>query len=153
MWVTWSMWEGEWMWMDRQMRNHYRGKCSILYWAPSRAAEIKLHRDNGLSILTVCHNQWINSSQFPLLNTTNKLTIPVVPFICTLTTTHTQSSFMVGRFQSHLFAVTGQQIEAAGWDSKADCHASKLQVTLPQYGGQTAGRRLWERNTVSDRLE
>lgn len=50
----------------------------------------------------------------------------------------TKSSSGVNRFQSNLFAVRGQQIEAACRDSEADCHASKLQVALPQDGRQTA---------------
>lgn len=41
-------------------------------------------------------------------------------------------------FQSNLFAVGGQQVEAAGRDGEADCHAGKLQVTLPQDGRHTA---------------
>lgn len=50
----------------------------------------------------------------------------------------TKLSSGVNRFQSNLFAVRGQQVEAACRDSEADCHASKLQVTLPQDGRQTA---------------
>lgn len=55
---------------------------------------------------------------------------------------HTKSSSTASWFHSNLFAVRRQQVEAAGRDSEADCHASKLQVTLPQDGGQTARGRL-----------
>jgi len=48
----------------------------------------------------------------------------------------------VSGFTSHLLAVGGQQVEAAGRDGEADRHAGKLQVTLPQDGCHTARGRL-----------
>lgn len=54
------------------------------------------------------------------------------------------------RFHSNLFAVGCQQVEAAGRDGETDCHASKLQVALPQDGVQTASRRLRGESFMSD---
>lgn len=61
---------------------------------------------------------------------------------------HSKTKSTAGWLQSNLFAVRGQQVEAAGRNGEADRHSSKLQVTLPQDGrhaarGRLARREMW----------
>lgn len=58
-----------------------------------------------------------------------------------------------GAARSNLFAVGGQQVEAACRDGQADCHAGKLQVALSQDGGQTSRGGLQKATRVDQKTQ